>query len=117
MTFAATIRDVETASLSDVGRVRSENQDACAEMQSPAGTRLLVVADGMGGHQGGSMVERIAQRSWQGSSSDGTTMSHETARPFLRDVHVACAKAGSLDLNLLRVGAARRAASFSHWHF
>jgi protein phosphatase len=60
MTFAATIRDIETAALSDVGRVRSENQDACAEMQSPAGTRLLVVADGMGGHQGGSMASRLA---------------------------------------------------------
>ena len=60
MTFAATIQEVETASLSDVGRVRSENQDACAEMQSPAGSRLLVVADGMGGHQGGSMASRLA---------------------------------------------------------
>ena len=52
--------DIETASLSDVGRVRRENQDACAEMQSARGTRLLVVADGMGGHQGGSVASRLA---------------------------------------------------------
>ena len=54
------MRDVETASLSDVGAVRRENQDACAEMQSPLGARLLVVADGMGGHQGGSVASRLA---------------------------------------------------------
>lgn len=60
MSLALTLRDVETASLSDVGRVRSENQDACAEIRSDAGARLLVVADGMGGHQGGSIASRLA---------------------------------------------------------
>jgi CelD/BcsL family acetyltransferase involved in cellulose biosynthesis len=48
--------------------------------------------------------ERIAEVSWQGSSATGTTMTHGTVREFLRDVHVAAARAGCLDMNLLFVG-------------
>jgi protein phosphatase len=51
----------QTAYLSDVGQVRSENQDACAEFCDPVtGAQLLVVADGMGGHQGGATASRMA---------------------------------------------------------
>lgn len=51
---------LEVAYLSDVGAVRSENQDACAEIQNGSGARLLVVADGMGGHRGGATASRLA---------------------------------------------------------
>lgn len=51
---------LETASLSDVGIARSENQDACAELEGAAGARLLLVADGMGGHRGGATASRLA---------------------------------------------------------
>ena len=54
------LREVRTASHTDVGRVRSENQDACAEFIGAGGTRLLVVADGMGGHAGGEVASRTA---------------------------------------------------------
>jgi CelD/BcsL family acetyltransferase involved in cellulose biosynthesis len=47
--------------------------------------------------------EQIARISWQGQSEDGTTLSHENVRPFLRDMHLAAARAGGLDLNLLYV--------------
>jgi serine/threonine protein phosphatase PrpC len=50
---------LRTASRTDVGRTRSENQDACGEFQGPSGARLLAVADGMGGHQGGATASRI----------------------------------------------------------
>jgi len=44
---------------------------------------------------------KLAEKSWQGSSQDGTTLSHASIRPFLTDVHAAAARLGSLDLNLL----------------
>jgi len=43
----------------------------------------------------------LARRSWQGSSTTGTTLSHPAVGDYLRDTHAAAAKTGSLDLNLL----------------
>jgi protein phosphatase len=51
---------VELASRSDVGQVRSANEDSCDTSERADGTRLLVVADGMGGHQGGATASRVA---------------------------------------------------------
>jgi protein phosphatase len=50
---------LQTASLTDVGRTRSENQDSCGEFRGASGARLMAVADGMGGHQGGATASRI----------------------------------------------------------
>jgi protein phosphatase len=46
------------AGLSHPGRVRAENQDACGEFRDAEGSRLCVVADGMGGHRGGATASR-----------------------------------------------------------
>jgi protein phosphatase len=53
-------RRIETASLSDVGRRRASNQDTFGGLVAASGARLLVVADGMGGHAGGATASRLA---------------------------------------------------------
>src|SRR5713101_5987466 len=66
-TAAPTTRLVVQAVLrTDVGKVRSENQDfgmytsPAEELGSHTGGRLMVVADGMGGHRGGATASRLA---------------------------------------------------------
>jgi protein phosphatase len=54
------LHDIHTASLSDVGMVRTHNEDYCDEFRKSDGFHLLVMADGMGGHQGGATASRTA---------------------------------------------------------
>ncbi len=57
---------VRVALRTDVGKVRSENQDYATytqpdeEVNRTPGGRLLIVADGMGGHRGGATASRLA---------------------------------------------------------
>jgi len=52
--------EIEIASQSDVGLKRSSNQDAMSVFSRTDGSQLLVVADGMGGHQGGEIASQLA---------------------------------------------------------
>jgi PPM family protein phosphatase len=54
------VLDVEVVSLSDVGQKRANNQDAHGVFTRPSGERLLVIADGMGGHRGGEIASQVA---------------------------------------------------------
>ena len=43
----------------------------------------------------------LAQRSWQGDSTTGTTLSHPAVRQYLRAAHQSAVTAGAVDINLL----------------
>ncbi len=43
----------------------------------------------------------LAERSWQGSSTTGTTLSHAAVQDYLRAAHATATAAGAVDLNLL----------------
>ena len=47
--------------------------------------------------------EEIARNSWQGRATDGTTLSHESIREFLREMHETAAAAGAVDMSLLSI--------------
>jgi protein phosphatase len=51
---------LKTASLSDVGRVRTVNEDRMFVQESLNGFVLAIVADGMGGHQAGDVASQMA---------------------------------------------------------
>jgi serine/threonine protein phosphatase PrpC len=51
---------LQLASGSDVGQVRSANEDSCDTFARADGTQLLVVADGMGGARGGATASQTA---------------------------------------------------------
>jgi CelD/BcsL family acetyltransferase involved in cellulose biosynthesis len=60
--------------------------------------------------------EQIAAQSWQGSSTTGTTISHNSVRSYLRTAHAAAASFGGVDLNMLLLGG-RPVAFAYNYHF
>lgn len=67
---------MKTNALTDIGLVRRENQDACYTSERPVGNlpNLFIVADGMGGYQGGKQAsERALQTMIQSIENDTET--------------------------------------------
>jgi CelD/BcsL family acetyltransferase involved in cellulose biosynthesis len=60
--------------------------------------------------------EAVAARSWQGASTDGTTLSHVSARPFLRAAHQRAARRGMLDLHLITIDEQPAAFAYNYAH-
>ena len=97
-------RRVEVASQSDLGRVRSANQDVCGEFENARGYHLLVVADGMGGHRGGETASRLAletmARVFDSDFGDAETLLARAFRAANGEVH----RVGTLDPSLRGMG-------------
>lgn len=56
----------------------------------------------------------LAQRSWQGHSTTGTTLSHDAVRDYLRAAHASAARAGAADINLLLVAGEPAAFAYNY---
>jgi protein phosphatase len=95
-----TVRDdlavTELASASDVGRVRSDNQDL--DLLAPP---LIAVADGMGGHKGGGTAARMAVDALR---AVGSTTDPADLLVALRDANAAIAAAADADPELSGMG-------------
>lgn len=81
-------RGFPTASGTHVGKVRKENQDACTDVVHPSQPmRLLLTADGMGGHRGGEVASRLAVETAGNSFLSAQGASGELARKVLHDAN------------------------------
>jgi hypothetical protein len=47
------------------------------------------------------ICKSLAEKSWQSSATDGTTLSHPSVRPFLEELHAMAVANGTIDINLL----------------
>jgi CelD/BcsL family acetyltransferase involved in cellulose biosynthesis len=59
---------------------------------------------------------RTASQSWQGQRQDGTTLSSGRVEAFLRDAHVAAARLGMLDMNVLMLDGEPAAFAYNYHH-
>lgn len=78
--------ELAIAGTTHVGRIRTVNQDAFDRFDDPeSGEILLVVADGLGGHQGGEVASKMAvgtlgKLCWAGDGDPQTRLMHAIER-------------------------------------
>ncbi len=92
--------------LSDVGRVRRENQDSSGHFPD---RKVFVVADGMGGHKGGRQASEMAVATISERLIDGpdcTMLTERTDRlvDAVRDANRRILERGASDTDLNRMG-------------
>ena len=51
---------MEIAYLSDLGKMRKNNEDYVGKFVNKAGAVMVIVADGLGGHNGGEVASEMA---------------------------------------------------------
>jgi CelD/BcsL family acetyltransferase involved in cellulose biosynthesis len=62
------------------------------------------------------MCEEAAQASWQGTVTNGNTLTHARVRDYCRDAHAAAARLGMVDVNVLQLEG-RPAAFLYNYHY
>ncbi len=103
---------LEVAARCDIGRVRTSNEDACGEARSPDGARLLVVADGMGGHAGGETASRLAVEALSAAIAESRDAPREALRRAFEAANRSVHDAARRDPRLAGMGTTGVAALF-----
>lgn len=58
----------------------------------------------------------IAEQSWQGASTTGTTLSHGSVRDYLRATHEAAARFGAVEMNILSLSGRPIGFCYNYFH-
>ncbi len=94
--------ELRIAQLSDVGRVREDNEDSVLTDSLP----LVAVADGMGGHEGGEVASQLALdqlKEWKDRLASASDLSEQLREAF-GEAHRAVFQRGREEQNLAGMG-------------
>lgn len=99
---------MQAYAITDVGRVRSVNQDYCFSSTAPIGSldNLFIVADGMGGHNAGDYASRFVVEhlvSCLEQKKEDKDI-HSILKEVIRSVNLQLFQAASQDPNLFGMG-------------
>jgi serine/threonine protein phosphatase PrpC len=98
-------KDFIIGSQSDVGRVRTVNQDYCDEFfDATTGRRALVLADGMGGHRGGEVASQLAVEAIGRVFLEGGPDASDLARSALETANFRVHESARADPDLSGMG-------------